>query len=849
MADVFTVQGTVTLDDSSFHNAVDDAIADGKRLADGADQQAGQFQSAWENAIGFSIGDMMSDFFQQGLQFMKQFVKESITAASDLQEVQNVVDVTFGEGAHQIEVWAKTARTQYGLTELQAKRYTSTMGAMLKSMGMTEEVALDMSTNLAGLAADMASFYNIDFDDAFGKIRSGIAGETEPLKQLGINLSVANLEAFALANGIDKSYESMTESEKAMLRYNYIMSVTADAQGDFARTSDSYANSLRTFETNIESLKATLGEQLLPVLNEGLEILNGWLGGETSLSSQMAQADASFAESAASIAINDARAQALIGTLETLSQKTSLNEQETAMWNAAVSELTAIYPSLKGMIGDTAGTFNTSADAIRAETSALKENALEKAKVLAMQNQYDLYADALTRAAVAQVEYDASYAEWIASQAEVDKAIERYAELAGITKEAAEYQIGVVNKNNTWSTLTPELREQARVVVELQAKERGLSGTTYDLGVELSTLNGELAIQEEKIAVVTEALGQMDAATVEATGSTEGATRNAEELSVIANDASKNFGKLTEGLKETNALFKELEQYKLDNFNAMKDKVEGVYGAFDKAGKVRKQNPKTMLRNMDSQIEQLDRWMEARQALEEMGASDELLSQFDYSPESIAQMEAIVKSGTDGLADFEEKLDLIQEKEAAVAQTISDTALKVDETFQNMLTTAETAQTDMQTISDAISQSVSTMATGVQTDSTTATEAVGDVTSSLADLNGTVAHVFIQLHTNGGLGTFTGADASWAAKLGLKGFLPHETGLDYVPYDEYAARLHKGEAVLTKAEADNWRKGRNSRTKADGGIHVTQNIQAVPMTPHELAMQTANALQMLRFRV
>lgn len=849
MADVFTVQGTVTLDDSSFHNAVDDAIADGKRLADGADQQAGQFQSAWENAIGFSIGDMMSDFFQQGFQYMKQFVKESITAASDLQEVQNVVDVTFGEGAHQIEVWAKTARTQYGLTELQAKRYTSTMGAMLKSMGMTEDVALDMSTNLAGLAADMASFYNIDFDDAFGKIRSGIAGETEPLKQLGINLSVANLEAFALANGIDKSYESMTESEKAMLRYNYIMSVTADAQGDFARTSDSYANSLRTFETNIESLKATLGEQLLPVLNEGLEILNGWLGGETSLSSQMAQADASFAESAASIAINDARAQALIGTLETLSQKTSLNEQETAMWNAAVSELTAIYPSLNGMIGDTAGTFNTSADAIRAETSALKENALEKAKVLAMQNQYDLYADALTRAAVAQVEYDASHAEWIATQGEVDKAIARYAEMAGITKEAAEYQIGVVNKNKTWNTLTPELREQARVVVELQAKERELSATTYDLGEELATLNGELAIQAEKVDAVTEALDAMDVATEGATDATGNLGTNLEGTTDTTVAFTEELESLKEKGEEVSKLFEELEQYKLDNFNSMKDKVEGVYGAFDKAGKVRKQNPKTMLNNMDSQIDQLDRWIQARKDLEALGASDELLSQFDYSPESIAQMEAIIKSGTDGLAQFEDKLDTIQKKEAEVAQKISDTALQVDDTFQTMKTNAETAATEMQTMMNGVISSAADMLSSVQSDSTTATEAVGNVTSSLADLNGTVAHVFIQLHTNGGLGAFTGADASWAAKLGLKGFLPHETGLDYVPYDEYAARLHKGEAVLTKAEADNWRKGRNSRTKADGGIHVTQNIQAVPMTPHELAMQTANALQMLRFRV
>lgn len=107
--------------------------------------------------------------------------KAAVDAASDLREVQNVVDVTFGDSAQQIEVWAKKAQTQFGLTETQAKRFTSTLGAMMKSAGMAGPEIVQMSTDLAGLAADMASFYNLDFDTAFQKIRSGISGETEPL--------------------------------------------------------------------------------------------------------------------------------------------------------------------------------------------------------------------------------------------------------------------------------------------------------------------------------------------------------------------------------------------------------------------------------------------------------------------------------------------------------------------------------------------------------------------------------------------------------------------------------------------------------------------------------------------
>jgi hypothetical protein len=192
--------------------------------------------------------------------------KAAIDAASDLAEVQNVVDVTFGDGAKQIESWAKTAGKQFGLTETQAKKFTSTLGAMMKSAGMSGDEIVGMSTDLAGLAADMASFYNLDFETAFQKIRSGISGETEPLKQLGVNMSVANLEAFALEKGITKSFNAMSQSEQTMLRYQYLMKATADAQGDFARTSDGFANASRRVETALNTINTIGGSLLMTVI-------------------------------------------------------------------------------------------------------------------------------------------------------------------------------------------------------------------------------------------------------------------------------------------------------------------------------------------------------------------------------------------------------------------------------------------------------------------------------------------------------------------------------------------------------------------------------------------------------
>lgn len=202
------------------------------------------------------------------------FGKSCVSLGSDLAEVQNVVDVTFGSLNKAVNQFAKNALGQFGLSETSAKQYSSTLGAMLKSMGFTTQAAADMSMKMTGLAADMASFYNLDNDAAFEKIRAGISGETEPLKQLGINLSVANLEQYALTQGITKSYNAMNQQEQALLRYNYLLSVTADAQGDFARTSDGWANQVRVLTEKFNALKASIGKGLIAVLTPVVKALN-----------------------------------------------------------------------------------------------------------------------------------------------------------------------------------------------------------------------------------------------------------------------------------------------------------------------------------------------------------------------------------------------------------------------------------------------------------------------------------------------------------------------------------------------------------------------------------------------
>ena len=241
----------------------------------GAVSEAGETTVTFGDLLKSSIlGDLIADGLRTAAGAAKDFISNGVELASDLQEVKNVVDTTFGDGANKIYQWADAAAEGFGMSSLNAQKFIGTMGSMLKSMGFTTDAAADMSTTMVGLAGDMASFYNLDVETAFEKIRAGISGETEPLKQLGINMSVANLEAYALSEGITKAYSSMTQAEQAQLRYNYLLSATADAQGDFAKTSDSFANQQKILQLNIENLSASLGEKLIPHLNDVLVTLN-----------------------------------------------------------------------------------------------------------------------------------------------------------------------------------------------------------------------------------------------------------------------------------------------------------------------------------------------------------------------------------------------------------------------------------------------------------------------------------------------------------------------------------------------------------------------------------------------
>lgn len=186
----------------------------------------------------------------------------AVKFASDYDENLNKVEASFKGNAREVKEWAKTATESFGMSESAALEATSLFGDMGTSMGLTTKEAASMSTSLAGLAGDLSSFKNIGIDEAMTALKGVFTGETESLKALGVVMTETNLKQFASDCGL--VYDGMSQAEKVTLRYNYVLANTKNAQGDYKKTADGTANSIRTLQAEAANLAATFGREMLP---------------------------------------------------------------------------------------------------------------------------------------------------------------------------------------------------------------------------------------------------------------------------------------------------------------------------------------------------------------------------------------------------------------------------------------------------------------------------------------------------------------------------------------------------------------------------------------------------------
>jgi phage-related protein len=208
-----------------------------------------------------------------GITGLAKLGKAALDAASNLEEVQNIVDVTFGDMSEEVDTFAKTAIDKFGISELAAKQTAGSFMAMGKALNISQKDAKNMSLQLTALTGDMSSFYNISQDYARTALSAVYTGETETLKRYGIVLTEANLQEYALSQGIDTQVKKMDARSKAMLRYKYIVDQLNFVSGDFERTQNSWANQVRLLSQSWTQFLNVLGKGLTTVLTPMLGVL------------------------------------------------------------------------------------------------------------------------------------------------------------------------------------------------------------------------------------------------------------------------------------------------------------------------------------------------------------------------------------------------------------------------------------------------------------------------------------------------------------------------------------------------------------------------------------------------
>lgn len=283
------------------------------------------------------------------------FGRKAVEIGSNIAEVQNVVDVSFGELTYKAEEFANTAITQFGMSTLAAKKTASTYMAMAKGMGVASDEASDMAITLAGLSGDVASFFNISQELADVKLKSVFTGETETLKDLGVVMTQDNLKAYALSKGFKKSYDAMGQAEKVALRYQFVLDSLALASGDFARTQDSWANQTRILSMQWQEFMGILGQSIIRVLKPVVIWLNTMVARLITLAEAFNRAteglDAGSAQAEQAEATSSAIAASVKGQNELTDAVTdTAKAQKKAL--AGFDEITQLASDTAGSMGD-----------------------------------------------------------------------------------------------------------------------------------------------------------------------------------------------------------------------------------------------------------------------------------------------------------------------------------------------------------------------------------------------------------------------------------------------------------------------------------------------------------------
>lgn len=346
------------------------AVKEMKKVGDASTEQKERIETDWK-----SVGeDLVSVGGKLSLAITTPIVAlgtACVNLASDLTETVGKTEVVFGDMADTVMSWSETSVESMGLAQETALNMASTYGDLGTSMGLTTAQASEMSMSLVQLGADMASFKNISIERANIALQAVYTGETESLKAMGIVMTEANLEQFAMAEGCDKTYKAMTQTEKVMLRYRYVMAMTVNAQGDFVRTGDSLANQTRKLGENVKQLGAQFGAILEPAVTKVIASINKAVSWVSNLSDSVKRVVITVAEIVAGIPVLLTAIGGIITIVGKL--KTTLALLTANPVIATITAISAGLVALTAIIGNLSDKVDTTSDTYKRFKSSFDE--------------------------------------------------------------------------------------------------------------------------------------------------------------------------------------------------------------------------------------------------------------------------------------------------------------------------------------------------------------------------------------------------------------------------------------------------------------------------------------------
>lgn len=839
------------------------AIADIKEITSAIQRETKQWDAAAKESTDNIAGNFsgMLKKLAAGFSAVKigkallDFGKDALEAASDLAEVQNVVDVTFGDNANKVEKWAKAAGDQFGLTETQAKKFSSTMGAMLKSAGLAGNQIVDVSTDLAGLAADMASFYNLDFDTAFQKIRSGISGETEPLKQLGINMSVANLNAYALQQGLSKTFEQMSQGEQTMLRYQYIMSATADAQGDFARTSDEFANSRRKLETNIESIKTLVGTTFKQAITDATNMVNGFLESllpdeskrtvldditdiDKDVEGKIAQIQ-SIAEEArlttgvldelfgkdqtgkegaeiiSQYGVKSSQAQTF---LESLGLSTDEINEKQETWLETCRRLVKTIPGLNEIINTETGEVKGGTQAVYDYVKAWEEGQTKLAMLGAIEQRQTAINERFSTLPGLQLDM----------MVEERRAKQAYKRLQEIAKQ---YQVDPDDLGGYGYMYSARYKDYDAAVKAYEDQRKVADEATEAYNRQKDALEEAQAAQKEYIDTVNEMPGDIERVKEAVDEWTEEEKTNAKERLEAVKESAAALADYAEGIRKsvekavdgTVSGFKKIETPMMKNAEKVKELTDKISG-LDSKSKTYKDDLKKLNdelaktngekvsaqgigANLKQQAEYMETYLANLRKARAIGVSDSVLAAMsDGSEESYDYLEQLAKASPQEVETINKNFQRVIDKKKELTDELTGQQLTVDDTYNSLAEKAKAAVAELDQYAgaaDGTGKTIQGIIDGINSHVPGVQEAVDAILAQLNRLDNWGIEIDALGFGEINLASSTG-ERGGSRRIGGNVEGAFLGGLDWVPHDNYVARLHEGERVLTAQENQIW---------------------------------------------